>query len=65
MSRRVFITVVLMIAAAGAASGQTGTADGVAALLRGDYQRAAEILKPIAEDWRSEDAPAQFFMAGL
>jgi TPR repeat protein len=46
-------------------SSQTGTADGVAALARGDYQRAAEILKPIAEDWRSDDTAAQFFMAGL
>jgi hypothetical protein len=46
-------------------SAQTGTADGVAALARGDYQRAVEILKPIAEDWRSEDTVAQFFMAGL
>jgi hypothetical protein len=46
-------------------SGQTGTAEGVAALTRGDYQRAAEILKPIAEDLRTADAAAQFFMAGL
>jgi hypothetical protein len=46
-------------------SGQTGTADGVAALAHGDYQRAIEILKPIAEDWRTEDTAAQFFMAGL
>lgn len=46
-------------------SGQTGTADGVAALARGHYQRAVEILKPIAEDWRSTDTAAQFFMAGL
>lgn len=46
-------------------SGQTRTADGVAALARGDYQRAVEILKPIAEDWRTDDAAAQFFMAGL
>lgn len=46
-------------------SGQTGTADGVAALARGDYQRAVEILKPIAEDWRTNDPAAQFFMAGL
>lgn len=49
----------------GAASAQTTTADGVAALARGDYQRAVGILKPIAEDWRSTDTAAQFFMAGL
>jgi hypothetical protein len=48
-----------------AVSAQNGTADGVTALARGDYQRAVEILKPIAEDWRSVDAAAQFFMAGL
>ena len=47
------------------ASGQTTTADGVAALARGDYQRAVEILRPIAENWRSTDRAAQFLMAGL
>jgi hypothetical protein len=47
------------------APGQTRTEDGVAALARGDYERAVEILKPIAEDWRSRDTAAQFFMAGL
>ncbi len=46
-------------------AGQTTTADGVAALARGDYQLAVEILKPIAEDRRSNDPAAQFFMAGL
>jgi hypothetical protein len=65
MSRLVFVTTVVIAAAAGAVSAQTGTADGVAALLRGDYQRAVEILKPIAEDGRSRDTVAQFFMAGL
>jgi len=65
MARWLFVTTVLITAAAGAASAQTGTADGVAALLRGDYQRAVEILKPLAEDWRHQDTVAQFFMAGL
>ena len=46
-------------------SAQTATADGVVALARGDYQRAVEILKPIAEDWQTDDTAAQFFMAGL
>ncbi len=41
------------------------TADGVAALARGDYQRAVEILQPIAENWQKEDVAAEFFMAGL
>lgn len=44
---------------------QSSTVDGVLALARGDYLRAIEILKPIAEDWRSTDSAAQFFMAGL
>jgi hypothetical protein len=65
MLRRMFVTAVFIAAAVGATRAQTGTADGVAALLRGDYQRAVEILKPLAEDWRSRDTVAQFFMAGL
>ncbi|MGH8638859.1 MAG: tetratricopeptide repeat protein, partial [Burkholderiales bacterium] len=47
------------------AGARAPSADGVIALARGDYQRAVEILKPIAEDRRSEDTAAQFFMAGL
>ena len=47
------------------AAGPTGTAEGVAALARGDYQQAADILKPIAEGWRQPDPMAQFFMATL
>lgn len=63
---RVFLAAVLCIsAAADSVSAQTTTADGVAALARGDYQRAVEILKPIAEDPWAEDTAAQFFMAGL
>ena len=65
MSRRAFVTTVFIAAAVPAVSAQTGTADGVTALLRGDYQRAVEILSPIAEDDRSRDTVAQFFMAGL
>ena len=65
MSRWLFVTTVFITATAGAASAQTETVDGVAALLRGDYQRAVEILKPIAEDSQSRDTVAQFFMAGL
>jgi hypothetical protein len=65
MGVRLFLTATITAATVTGASGQTGTADGVAALARGDYQRAVEILKPIAEDWRTHDAAAQFFMAGL
>jgi hypothetical protein len=65
MWARLLLTGTILTAIAGDVSGQTTTADGVVALARGDYQRAVEILKPIAEHWRSEDAAAQFFMAGL
>jgi TPR repeat protein len=41
------------------------TADGVAAFLRGDYVRAAAILRPLAESWPSRDHVAEFFMAAL
>jgi hypothetical protein len=59
------LTAALITAAMSDVSSQTRTADGVAALARGDYQRAVEILKPIAEDWQSRDTTAQFFMAAL
>jgi TPR repeat protein len=41
------------------------TADAVAAVARGDYGHALEILEPIAVDWRTSDPAAQFIMAGL
>jgi hypothetical protein len=42
------------------------TADGVAAFQRGDYQRAAEILRPIAERFPfHDDFTAEFLMAQL
>ena len=65
MMSRLFLAAAIVAIAAATVSAQNGTADGVTALARGDYQRAVQILKPIAEDWRSEDAAAQFFMAGL
>ena len=66
MPRHVCLIVVIgVFVAAARVSAQTGTVDGVVALARGDYPRAIEILKPIAEDWRTEDPVAQFFVAGL
>jgi hypothetical protein len=47
------------------ARAQPGTAEGVDAFLRGDYQRAADILKPIAEQSPDTDHIAEFFMAAL
>jgi hypothetical protein len=65
MPARRVLTGVLVVASVGAIAAQSGTGDGVAALARGDYQRAVEILQPIADDWRTTDTAAQFFMAGL
>lgn len=65
MRSRALIIAALAVAGTRVVSAQTGTADGVAALARGDYQRAAEILKPIAESARRDDTTAQFFMATM
>ena len=65
MRRRLFLIATVIFATSPGAAGQSATADGVVALARGDYQRAADILKPIAEDWRTADSAAQFFVAGL
>lgn len=54
-----------LLASTATASAQTGTADGVAALARGNIPQAIEILRPIAEGWRQPDPAAQFFMAML
>ncbi len=62
---RVFCGVILIAMSAGTARAQT-TADGVAAFRDGDYQRAAEILRPIAERFPVlDDGTAQFVMAQM
>jgi hypothetical protein len=40
-------------------------ADALDAFVSGDYQRAAEMLKPIAEAWSRRDHLAELFMATL
>src|SRR5687767_15744160 len=66
MLGRLVLAAIVLAAFIGSAGAQTPSVDdGVVALARGDYPRAIEILKPIAEDWRWEDTAAQFFMAGL
>jgi hypothetical protein len=55
----------VLVMAASFAHAQTSTADGVDAFVRGDYQRAVAILKPIAEAWPPGDPAAAFFMAAL
>ncbi len=65
MLARLLLTVAVIATAIHSVGAQASSTDGVLALARGDYQRAIEILKPIADDWRSDDIAAQFFMAGL
>src|SRR5262245_43065278 len=65
MRKGIFLIIAIISGPVSDVCGQTSTADGVVALARGDYQRAAEILKPIAENLRKEDVAAEFFMAGL
>jgi hypothetical protein len=48
-----------------AVSAQTTTADGVQALIHGDYASALRILQPLADDAQHPDPIAQFFMATL
>jgi hypothetical protein len=55
----------LLFFAAASAHAQPGTAAGVDAFVRGDYQRAGDILKPIAEQSPYPDHVAEFFMAAL
>jgi hypothetical protein len=52
----------LALVAAPAAAPST-TEDGIRAVLRGDYQAAARILQPLADDAARPDPVAQFFLA--
>jgi hypothetical protein len=65
MSARLMLATVGAALVAATAQAQTTTADGVAALARGDTGRAAEILRPIAEDWTRVDVHAAFFLGTL
>jgi hypothetical protein len=57
--------VVVAVLGPSPAGAQTATADGVQALVRGDYQTAARILQPLAENTSQPDPIAQFFLAML
>lgn len=65
MRRRRLLVAALLAGTVCTPGAQTRTADGVVALARGDDQRAVDILKPLAEDWRTDDQVAAFFMAGI
>ena len=58
-----FLSVLILLAAPAAA--QSATEDGIRAVLRGDYQAAARILRPLASDRTRPDSVAQFFLAVL
>jgi len=62
---RRFIVALVIVVAAVVANAQSRTDDGISAILRGDYPRAAAILQPIAADPRLRDPAAAFFMATL
>jgi hypothetical protein len=47
------------------AAAQSTTEDGIRAVVRGDYQAAARILKPLADNGTRPDPVAQFFLAIL
>ena len=63
MPTRALLVCVLTLFATPAAA-QSTTEDGLRAVLRGDYQAAASILKPLADAARP-DPVAQFFLAVL
>ena len=58
----VFLSAFVLLAGS-TASAQTTTRDGVLAIVRGDYDAAARILRPLAEEASQPDPIAQFFMA--
>ena len=59
----ILVSVLTLLAAP--ATAQSTTEDGIRAVLRGDYQAAARILKPLADDAARPDPVAQFFLAVL
>jgi len=61
-SSRCLVVIALFMACP--AAGQT-TADGLEAVMRGDYETALGILRPLAEDAPAPDPLAQFFVSAL
>ena len=58
-----FVCVLILLAPPAAA--QSTTDNGIRAVLRGDYQAAVRILRPLADDPARPDPVAQFFLAIL
>ena len=59
------VAAALALTAASSAPAQTPSSDGIDAYLRGDFARAAKILRPIAEDALQSDYAATFYMAAM
>ncbi len=55
----------LIILAPSRAAAQGTTADGIQALIRGEYDTAVRVLRPLAEGTAPADPLAQFFLASL
>jgi hypothetical protein len=64
MCKHACLVCVLMLLATPAAA-QSTTEDGIRAVMRGDYQAAVRILRPLADDATPPDPVAQFFLAIL
>jgi hypothetical protein len=64
LMRAHFVRLAILLLLPTAASAQTA-ADGVKALVRGDYATAVRILRPLAEDSERPDPLVLFFMATL
>ena len=63
--RRLHVPALLVVLAPQIAFAQATAADGVQAIVRGDYEAAARILKPLAERQAQPDPIAQFFLAAM
>jgi len=65
MVRGLHVLALLLVLAPRVALAQATAADGVQAIVRGDYETAARILKPLAENTAQRDPIAQFFLAAM
>jgi hypothetical protein len=65
MIRSLPLLIMASLFGAAPAMAQTSTADGVQAVVRGDYQTAVRILRPLAENAAQPDLVAKFFLATL
>jgi hypothetical protein len=61
--RTTFILLTALAFDVSIANGQTHASEGVQAFVRGDYETAARVLRPLAENNSEPDSTAQFFLA--